>query len=188
MIYYGTSNPGPWNADQRPGDNKWTISIFARRPGTGEAIWAYQLNPHDDDDYDGVNENTLLNLPIGGQNRKVLFHPDRNGRAYVLDRTSGEVLSAAAFYKYTNTTTGVDLKTGRPAVADDKKTVYGRTVRDICPAASGGKDWQPSAFSPRTGFVYLPQNNLCMEHEGTNANYIAGTPYGPHDIQHRDRG
>ena len=62
LIYYGTSNPGPWNAEQRPGDNKWTSTLFARRPETGEAIWAYQMNPHDDHDYDGINENLLLDL------------------------------------------------------------------------------------------------------------------------------
>jgi lanthanide-dependent methanol dehydrogenase len=177
LIYYGTSNPGPWNADQRPGDNKWTASIFARRPDTGEAIWAYQMVPHDDDDYDGVNENILLDLPIGGRTRKVLFHPDRDGRAYVIDRATGEVLSAAAYYKYTNSTTDVDLKTGRPHVVDAKKTGFGRTVRDVCPAAPGGKDWQPSAFSPLTGMIYIPHNNLCMDFEGVQANYIAGTPF-----------
>src|SRR5438552_12968825 len=177
LIYYGTSNPGPWNPDQRPGDNKWTASLFARRPETGEAVWAYQMTPHDDDDYDGVNENILLDLPIGGQTRKVLFHPDRDGRAYVIDRASGEVLSAAAYYKYTNTTTDVDLKTGRPNLVADKKTGFGKTVRDVCPAAPGGKDWQPSAFSPRTGMIYIPHNNLCMDFEGVQANYIAGTPF-----------
>jgi lanthanide-dependent methanol dehydrogenase len=175
LIYYGTSNPGPWNAEQRPGDNKWTSAIFARRPETGEAIWAYQMNPHDDHDYDGINENILLDLNIQGRQRKVLAHPDRNGRLYLIDRATGEVVSAAD-YAYQNTSDSVDLKTGRIHYVASKATGY-KTVRDICPAAPGSKDWQPSAFSPRTGFIYIPHNNLCMEFEGVQANYIAGTPY-----------
>jgi lanthanide-dependent methanol dehydrogenase len=175
LIYYGTSNAGPWNADQRPGDNKWGSTLFARRPETGEAIWAYQLNPHDDHDYDGVNENILLDLTINGKLRKVLAHPDRNARMYIMDRATGEVLSAETF-AFQNTSTGVDLKTGKLTTVPSKSTGF-KTVRDICPAAPGGKDWQPSAFSPKTGWIYLPHNNLCMEFQGLQANYISGTPY-----------
>jgi PQQ-dependent dehydrogenase (methanol/ethanol family) len=176
LIYYGTANPGPWNADARPGDNKWTSGIFARDPDTGEAVWAYQYNPHDDDDYDGVNENLLLDLPISGQTRKVLVHPDRNGFVYLMDRTSGQVLMASPFM-HVNTSRGVDLKTGLLQKTEEKKTGTGRVVRNLCPTASGAKDWQPSAFSPRTGLVYIPHNNLCMDKEDVAVNYIAGTPY-----------
>jgi PQQ-dependent dehydrogenase (methanol/ethanol family) len=176
LIYHGTANPGPWNPDQRPGDNKWTSGIFARRPDTGEAIWFYQWSPHDLYDYDGINEQILLDLPTGGQPRKVLVRPERTGYVYVLDRTTGEVLSANPFVHITSTK-GVDLKTGELIHVDEKKPVMGRVVRDICPAAPGGKDWNPSAFSPRTGLVYIPHNNLCMDFEGLEANYIAGTPY-----------
>ncbi len=175
LIYYGTSNPGPWNPEQRPGDNKWTSALFARRPETGEAIWAYQMNPHDLHDYDGVNENILLDLNINGQPRKVLAHPDRNGRLYIIDRSNGQVLSAEAF-AYLNTTFRVDLQTGKLILNPDKKTGF-NTIRDACPAPPGGKDWQPSAFSPKTGFIYIPHNNLCYEMQGLQANYIAGTPY-----------
>jgi lanthanide-dependent methanol dehydrogenase len=175
LFYYGTSNPGPWNPEQRLGDNKWTSTLFARRPETGEAIWAYQITPHDEHDYDSVNENILLDLNINGQMRKVLVHPDRNARVYVIDRTNGEVISAEPF-AYQNTTESVDLKTGRIKMNSAKTTGF-KTVRDICPAPPGGKDWQPSAFSPRTGLLYIPHNNLCFEGEGTQANYIAGTPY-----------
>ena len=175
LIYYGTSNPGPWNPEMRPGDNKWTSTLFARRPETGEATWAYQMNPHDQHDYDGVNENILLDLNINGQMRKVLAHPDRNGRLYIIDRTNGQVLSAEAF-AYVNTNFGVDLATGKLKLNPDKATGY-KTIRDACPAPPGGKDWQPSSFSPRTGFIYIPHNNLCYEMQGVSANYIAGTPY-----------
>ena len=176
LIYYGTGNPGPWNPEQRPGDNKWTAGIFARNPDTGAARWAYQWSPHDQFDYDGVNENVLLELEIGGRARKVLVRPERNGFMYVMDRETGEVLSADP-YVYTTAATGVDLQTGRPIEVESKKTGFGRVVREICPAAPGGKDWQPSAYSPRTGLLYVPHNNLCMDMEGVEANYIAGTPY-----------
>src|SRR6185295_19379731 len=73
VVYYGTANPGPWNPDQRPGDNKWTCTLFARRLGDGHALWAYQLTPHDEHDYDGVNENVLVDLAIGGRTRPVLL-------------------------------------------------------------------------------------------------------------------
>ncbi|HZU29151.1 MAG TPA: PQQ-dependent dehydrogenase, methanol/ethanol family, partial [Bryobacteraceae bacterium] len=176
LIYYGTANPGPWNPDVRPGDNKWTCSLFARRPDTGEAVWAYQIGPHDDYDYDGVNENVLVDLNINGQNRKTLLHPDRDGYMYVMDRTKGEVLSAGAF-GFVNTSTGVDLKTGHLQMVKDKAPGFGKTVRDICPASPGAKDWQPSAYSFHTGLLYIPHNNLCQEVQSTDANYIMGTPY-----------
>jgi lanthanide-dependent methanol dehydrogenase len=182
LIYYGTANPGPWNADERPGDNKWTSGIFARDPDTGEAVWFYQWSPHDLYDYDGINENILLDLPINGQTRKVLVHPERNGYVYVMDRLTGEVLSATPFAHLT-TTKGVDLKSGRLQYVDEKKPSSGVVVRDLCPAAPGAKDWNPSAFSPRTGLLYIPHNNLCMDKEDLEANYIAGTPYVGADIK-----
>ena len=175
LIYFGTSNPGPWNPEQRPGDNKWTCTLFARRPETGEAIWAYQITPHDLHDYDAVNENVLADLNIKGRMRMVLIHPDRDARVYVMDRATGEVLSAEPF-AFQNTSDSIDLGTGRINYNAAKATGY-KTVRDICPAAPGGKDWQPSAFSPKTGLLYIPHNNLCMEHQGVQANFIAGTPY-----------
>ena len=176
LIYYGTSNPGPWNPEVRPGDNKWSATLFARRPETGEAIWAYQLSPHDEHDYDAVNEDILVDMPWKGQQRKVLLRPDRNGYFYVMDRQTGEVLSAEPF-GFINTTTGVDLKTGRLRYNPEKATRTGQTVLYSCPAAPGAKDWQPSAYSPRTGLVYIPHQNLCMDEEGVEPNYIAGTPY-----------
>jgi PQQ-dependent dehydrogenase (methanol/ethanol family) len=176
LIYYGTANPGPWNPDQRPGDNKWTAGIFARNPDTGQARWFYQYNPHDLYDYDGVNENVLVDVQIGGRQRKVLAHPDRNGHVYVIDRATGEVLSANAFV-LVNTISKVDLATGRPQYVAEKKPVVHQVVRNICPHAGGGKDWQPSAWSPATQLLYIPHQNLCQDEEVVPANYIAGTPY-----------
>jgi lanthanide-dependent methanol dehydrogenase len=176
LIYYGTANPGPWNAEQRPGDNKWTAGMFARDPDTGQARWFYQFTPHDLFDYDAVNESILLDMPVNGVRRKVLVRPERNGYFYVMDRATGEVLSADA-YGEVNTITRIDLKTGRPVFNPDKQPSGGRTTRHICPASPGAKDWNPSAFSPRTGLVYIPHINLCMDWEPAEVNYIAGTPY-----------
>ena len=176
LLYYGTGNPGPWNPEQRPGDNKWTAGIFARNPDTGEARWFYQWSPHDLYDHDGVNENVLVDLQINGTTRKVLLHPERNGHLYVLDRGTGEVLSATPFVHIT-ANKGVDLKTGKLIPVDAKKPSTGIVVNDICPAAPGAKDWQPSSFSPNTGLLYIPHNNLCMDFEGIEVSYIAGTPF-----------
>jgi PQQ-dependent dehydrogenase (methanol/ethanol family) len=177
LIFYGTGNPGPWNPAQRPGDNKWTSGIFARNPDTGEAAWFYQWCPHDLHDYDGINEQLVLDLPVNGQTRKVLVRPERNGYVYVLDRTSGQVLSANPFVHIT-TSKGVDLQTGKLIYNEEKNTEQvGTVIRDICPASPGGKDWNPSAFSPRTGLLYLPHNNLCEDAESVETGYIAGTPY-----------
>jgi len=182
LLFYGTGNPGPWNPEQRPGTNQWTSGIFARRPDTGEAVWYYQWSPHDLHDYDGVNENVLVDLPIGGATRPVVLHPDRNGYLYVLDRATGRVLSADPFVPIT-TSTGVDLPSGRLVYNPQKEPRGGEVVRNICPASPGGKDWQPSAWSPRTRLLYVPHQNLCQDAETYQVSYIAGTPYVGADLK-----
>lgn len=176
LIYYGTSNPGPWNQDQRPGDNKWTCAIIARDADTGEMRWVYQLTPHDLWDYDGVNENILVDMPVNGTMRQVLVHFDRNAFAYTIDRATGEVLLAEPFAPM-NWSTGVDLATGRPTVNPAKATRQDVLVKDICPSLEGGKNQQPAAFSPNTGLFYVPTNNLCMDYKARAVKYIPGTPY-----------
>jgi PQQ-dependent dehydrogenase (methanol/ethanol family) len=176
LLYYGTGNPGPWNPEQRPGDNKWTSGIFARDPDTGDARWFYQFSPHDLFDHDGVNESVLLDLQVEGRTRQVLVRPERNGYVYVMDRASGEVMSATPFVHITSSS-GVDLTSGRLLPVGEKTPREGVVVRDICPAAPGAKDWNPSSFSPRTGLLYMAHNNLCMDFEATEVSYIAGTPY-----------
>jgi PQQ-dependent dehydrogenase (methanol/ethanol family) len=176
LIYYGTANPGPWNPELRPGDNKWSTTLFARDPDTGEAVWAYQWNPHDLHDYDSVNESILLDMPWNGQTRRVMVRPERNGFMYVIDRATGQALAADTF-AVVNSVFSVNLETGRPEYNPEKHPTMGQVVRFICPASPGGKDWQPSAFSPRTGYIYVPHQNLCMDAEAVEANYIAGTPY-----------
>ncbi|WP_231462886.1 PQQ-dependent dehydrogenase, methanol/ethanol family [Sphingomonas sp. URHD0057] len=182
-IYYGTSNPGPWNAEQRPGDNKWTAGVFARDIGTGQARWFYQSTPHDVYDHDDINEILLVDYPIGGGRRiPALIRPSRNGFFYVQDRRTGRVLSARP-YSFLNVYKGVDLKTGRIIPTLGMEPAHGRAVRNICPAAPGAKDWNPSAFSPVTGLVYIPHLNLCMDMGVKNANYIAGTPFVGADVK-----
>lgn len=176
LVYYGTANPGPWNSNQREGDNLWTATIFARDPDTGAAKWAYQVNPHDLWDHDEINENVLLDLEIGGNTRKTLVHPGRNGYMYVLDRASGEVLSADPYDTIT-VYDGVDLQTGRIRPVESKKPDVGKTVENICPAPPGAKDWQPTAWSPRTRLLYVPHQHLCASFQASEVGYIAGTPY-----------
>jgi len=176
LVYYGTSNPGPWNVAKRPGDNKWTASILARDADTGELVWAFQVTPHDMWDYDAVNENILVDLPINGTTRKALVHFDRNGFGYTIDRATGEVILAKPYVSM-NWSTGVDMATGRPVLVKEKMTNAAPKVKDICPSLEGGKNQQPAAFSPQTGLFYVPTNNLCMDWETREVAYIAGTPY-----------
>ena len=181
LIYHGTSNPSPRVPDQRPGDNLWTSTIFARDADTGMARWAYQTTPHDEWDYDAVNENILMDLPIRGQIRKTLVHFDRNAYAYTIDRTNGEVLLAAPF-AYQNWSTGIDLKTGIPMVDKEKQPHPNVKLSHVCPPDLGGKDWEPAAASPRTGLVYASIFNLCMDVTDNKASYIPSTPYDGMDI------
>jgi PQQ-dependent dehydrogenase (methanol/ethanol family) len=182
LIYYGTSNPGPWNPDQRPGDNKWSAGVFARDVNTGEAVWFYQSTPHDLFDHDDINESILADIPWEGGRRPVLLRPARNGFFYVIDRRNGQVLSATP-YGYVNSAKGVDLGTGRYIPVPEKEPHPGRVVRNICPASPGMKDWNPAAFSPVMGLVYIPHNNLCQDEGVMEANYISGTPYVGADVK-----
>ncbi len=185
LIYYGTANPSTWNPVQRPGDNKWSMTIFARDPDTGMAKWVYQMTPHDQWDYDGINEMILADLNIGGKERKTLVHFDRNGFGYTLDRETGELLVAAKYDPAVNWATKVDMdkdsKTyGRPeVVAQYAPGSKGEDVnyQNVCPAALGSKDEQPSSYSPETGLFYVPTNHVCMDYEPFRVSYTAGQPY-----------
>lgn len=176
LIYYGTGNPGVWNPDMRPGSNHWSITLWARNPDTGQAKWAYQIEPHDGFDYDEIMENVLIDMPWQGEMRHLLIHPGRTGFVFVMDRETGEVLSAEKFEPVT-WANGFNLKTGLPDVNQDKQTHFGVYAKGICPSSTGGKEFVPSSFSPRTGLLYIPAHNTCMDYEGTAVNYIAGTPY-----------
>ena len=180
LIYYGSGNPSTWNPTQRPGDNKWSMSLWARDADTGEAKWIYQMTPHDEWDYDGINETVLVDQKVKGKMRKMLVHFDRNGFGYSLDRVTGELLVAEKFDKSVNWATHIDMHTGRPVLdlkysteanGEDENTV------GACPAALGSKNQQPVSFSPKTGLFYISGNHLCMEYEPFEVSYTAGQPY-----------
>ncbi len=180
LVYYGTGNPSTWNHSQRPGDNRWSMTIFARDVDTGVAKWVYQMTPHDEWDYDGINEMILADVDVDGRTRKALVHFDRNGFGYTLDRITGELLVAEKFDPAVNWATHVDLKTGRPQVVAKYSTDYnGEDVnsKGICPAALGTKDQQPAAYSPITKLFYVPTNHVCMDYEPFRVSYTAGQPY-----------
>ncbi|MBL9035528.1 MAG: methanol/ethanol family PQQ-dependent dehydrogenase [Rhodospirillaceae bacterium] len=180
LVYYGTGNPSTWNPAQRPGDNKYSMTIFARDADTGMAKWLYQMTPHDEWDYDGVNEMILADQQVNGQDRKLLVHFDRNGFGYTLDRDTGELLVAEKYDPAVNWATKIDLKTGLPdRVKEFSTEANGEDVNttNICPAALGSKDQQPSAYSPKTGLFYVPTNHVCMDYEPFKVAYTAGQPY-----------
>jgi len=177
LLYYGTGNPGTWDPTQRPGDNKWAMTIFARNPDTGQAAWVYQMTPHDGWDYDGVNENILADLAVDGQTMPALVHFDRNGFAYVLDRRNGKLLAAHKYDPTVNWASTIDMQTGRPQVNPDKMTQAGVNVKGICPASEGDKDQQPVSFDPQTNLFYAPLNHICMDYQAFAVKYKAGFPY-----------
>ena len=184
LVYYGTGNPSTWNPSQRPGDNKWSMTIMARDVDTGMAKWFYQMTPHDQWDYDGVNEMILTEQEIDGEERKLLTHFDRNGIAYTMDRVTGELLVAEKYDPVVNWTTGVDMDPesdtyGRPQVVAEYSTEGKEDVNvtGICPSALGTKDQQPAAYSPKTETFYVPTNHVCMDYEPYRVSYTAGQPY-----------
>jgi lanthanide-dependent methanol dehydrogenase len=178
MVYYGTGNPGLWSPSYRckppvtqehcndgSSDNKWSMSIFARNVDTGEAKWIYQMTPFDQWDYDGINEVVLVDMKVDGKMHKTLVHFDRNGFAYVLDRTDGTLLRAHK-YVTANWAEKIDMTTGRPVKVYAHSPLKVGDNTQACPSAMGGKDQQPVAVDPsHPADFYVPTNNWCMEDE-----------------------
>ena len=180
LVYYGTGNPSTWNPNQRPGDNKWSMTIMARDADTGMAKWVYQMTPHDEWDYDGVNEKILADLEIDGETVPAVVHFDRSGFAYTQNRETGELLVAEKYDPAVNWATEIDMETGRPVTVERYSTEAAgedTNVTNICPAALGSKDQQPAAYSPKTGLFYVPTNHICMDYEPYKVEYVAGQPY-----------
>ena len=192
LLYYGTGNPSTWNPAQRAGpdgkriDEKWSMTLFARNPDTGIAAWAYQTTPFDEWDYDAVNEMILVDdMRIKGGLRNVLVHFDRNGYAYTPDRATGEPLTVEPFDDRLNWSSGVSLDKskpdyGRPAVVSAKSPFESGTdvtTKGICPSAIGAKNQQPAAYSPLTGFFYVPAAALCMDLEPFDVKFTPGQPF-----------
>ena len=180
QFYYGTGNPSTWNPSQRPGDNKWSMSIWSRDVDTGAVKWVYQMTPFDEWDFDGINEMILADIPVKGKKTPVLVHFDRNGFGYTLNRHTGELLVAEKYDPVVNWATHVDMKTGRPQVVAKYSTAQNGPDVDskgICPAALGSKDQQPASFNPQNGLFYVPTNHVCMNYEPFKVEYTAGQPY-----------
>ena len=177
LVYYGSGNPGTWNPTQRPGDNKWSTTLFARNPDTGVAAWAYQMTPHDAWDYDGINESVLIDAVVDGATIPAMTHFDRNGFAYLLDRRNGKLLRANKFDPSVNWASSIDLKTGRPVLNPAMMTKEGVNVKGICPAAQGAKNHQPASWDAKTKLFYVGTNHICMDYEAFTVRYRAGFPY-----------
>ena len=180
LMFYGTGNPSTWNPAQRPGDNKWSMSIFARDVDTGKVKWVYQMTPYDEWDFDGINEMILADIDVKGKPTKALVHFDRNGFAYTMNRVTGELLVAEKYDPKVNWATHVDMKTGRPQVVAKYSTAKNGpdvNTKGVCPAALGTKDQQPASFDPNTKLFYVPTNHVCMDYEPFKVEYTAGQPY-----------
>ena len=161
LLYISTGNGAPWNRDLRSpggGDNLYLSSIVALRPDSGEYVWHYQVTPKENWDYTATQQLVLAELEIKGEQRSVIMQAPKNGFFYVLDRLTGELLSADA-YTHITLASHVDLGTGRPVetpAADYQKN--GDTV--LWPAPVGAHNWQPMSFSSNTGYMYIPVQNV----------------------------
>ena len=181
LLYWGTSNAGPWGGHTRSTDNSQygqytnvhTASQLAFDADTGKIVWAYQMTPADVWDYDAVNEAVLADVSIGGQKTPALMKADRNGFFYVLNRENGKLVSAEKFVNV-NWAKAVDTTTGRPIEDPEKRPQLNRWARNVCPNLFGGKNWQPMSYSRQTGLVYIPSFNLCMDIAGKNEDYTPG--------------
>lgn len=183
-VFWGTSNPGPWNTGVRStgnGDfgkltNLYTSSTLAIDPNTGKIKWHFQGTPADAWDYDGVNELVFADLKINGSETPVIMKADRNGFFFVVNRDSGKMISAEK-YVYANWAKTWDVKTMRADEDADKRPGPGHPAKDICPNLIGGKNWQPMSFNPQTGLVYIPTNNVCMDWSVSDVSYKRGVFY-----------
>jgi len=160
LVFIGVGNDEPWNEKFRSGngDNLFTCSIVALKPDTGEYVWHYQEVPSDDWDYDSNEQIVLADLPIEGKIRKVILHAPKDGFFYVIDRETGILISAKPFTPIT-WATGVDLKTGRPIESATARYPRGDSP-PIVPGPVGAHSWQPMSYSPLTGLVYIPVNDV----------------------------
>jgi alcohol dehydrogenase (cytochrome c) len=172
-FYQGVGNAGPdWDAEYRPGDNKWAASVLALSPSDGKIKWGYQYTPNDPYDYDEISEHPIINAKVNGEDRKLVVHAARNGFFYTLDRVNGSFIAGKQYVDQLNWTPGLDPKTGRPINYDPaagmqvyNENSHGTRAKPksarLCPAVSGGKNWQPSAYNPELGLLYVPSIEGC---------------------------
>lgn len=174
LFYYGSGNPSNWNPVQRPGDNKWTSSLFARDLDSGKANWVYQMTPHDEWGYDGVNEIILVDQKINDKMRKTAVHFDANGFAYTMDRVNGGLLVANKFDPSVNLETGLHERVVQYSTDNNGTDV---SISGICPTSFGSKNQQPASYSPHTGLFYIPTSDVCMDYEPYEVEYTSGQLY-----------
>jgi PQQ-dependent dehydrogenase (methanol/ethanol family) len=157
LIYVGTGNGGPWPEELRKSkgkDNLYVASILAVQPETGELRWHYQTVPGDSWDFDTVQQMILADININGRQRKVIMQANKNGFYYILDRLTGQFISAEPFAQVT-WAKGIDPKTGRPIVNPEAYYGTSETVR-VSPGPGGAHNWSPMSYNPATGLVYIP--------------------------------
>jgi alcohol dehydrogenase (cytochrome c) len=172
-FYQGIGNPGPdWDAEYRPGDNKWAGSVLAINPTDGKIKWGYQYTPNDPYDFDEISEHPIINAKVNGEDRKLVVHAARNGFFYTLDRTNGSFIAGKQYVDELNWTPGLDPKTGKPLNYNPNADVQAYAERThgtrakpksekLCPTNNGGKNWEPSAYNPELGLIYIPSIEGC---------------------------
>ena len=173
LVYWGTGNGGPWNAEVRKGDNLYICSVLAIRPKTGELVWHFQFSPNDPYDYDATDPGILADLKVGGKDRKVLMQANRNGFFYVLDRTNGALLAANPYVKV-NWADRVDPKSGRPVESEATRKVRAGEDVQIWPSILGGKNWNPASWNPATGLYYANTFNMSWPYKLAKPEYKQG--------------
>jgi alcohol dehydrogenase (cytochrome c) len=176
LVYWGTGNGGPWNAELRKGDNLYVASVLAIRPKTGEIVWHYQFSPNDLYDYDAVEVGMLVDMKHDGKNVKALVQANRNGFFYVLDRTNGKLLSANPYVKV-NWAERIDMATGRPVESEVTKRIRAGSDEVVFPSVLGGKNWTPMAWNPKNGLAYANTLNLSWPYQLAKAEYKQGEWY-----------
>jgi quinohemoprotein ethanol dehydrogenase len=179
IVYVGTGQPGPWTDVARgPGDNLYANCILAVQGATGKLVWYYQEVPGDDWDYDSIADLMLADLTIDGKSRKVIMHAPKDGFFYVLDRLTGQLISADPYTKV-SWAKGIDLKTGRPIMTPAARYGTAKAVR-VMPGPAGGHVWAPWSYDPFTGLVYIPGTSGTTYSFQASANFVpAPTEIGP---------
>ncbi len=178
LTYWGTGNPGPWIGDQRPGDNLYTNSVVAFDADTGELKAYHQYHHNGSWDWDEVSAPLLIDVSRGGRTIKSLVHPARNGYLWLLEREADAINFVDANpYVDQNVFASIDPVTGRPEYNQERKPGTNKPAT-FCPSLWGGKDWPPAAYSPQTGYLYIPANeNLCSTIVGREVEYRPGAGY-----------
>ncbi len=176
LVYWGTGNGGPWNAEARKGDNLYIASVVAFRPKTGEIVWHYQFTPNDPYDYDATEVGMLVDMKIEGKTRKVLAQANRNGFFYVLDRANGKLLAANPYVKV-NWADKIDMATGRPVESEVTKRIRAGGDEEVFPSVLGGKNWTPMSWNPATGLAYANTLNISWPYQFAKPEYKKGEWY-----------